>query len=122
MNIQELTKNKKIKNTPARLELLEILVKNNKPICYDDIKDKITMDKATFYRNISKFTEEKIISSFESNDKKRYFALENNIHPHFICNYCNSIECIDEFSDIYLKNYVIENIILKGKCKKCIEI
>ncbi|HHD79554.1 MAG TPA: transcriptional repressor [Epsilonproteobacteria bacterium] len=119
MNIKEITKNSNIKNTPARLELLEILAKQNRPICYDDVKETLTMDKATFYRNISKFIDENIISSFESNNKKRYFALENSMHPHFICNYCNAIECIEELPTIDLKNYSIENIILKGKCKKC---
>jgi len=100
--------------------LLELLVNINRPICYDDIKDDIKMNKATFYRNIIRFLDEKIINSFESNNKKRYFALETNIHPHFICNYCNAIECIKDFSDINLKGYIIENIILKGKCKKCL--
>ena len=39
----------------------------------EDIKSDISMDKATFYRNISKFEEEDILNSFESNDKKRYY-------------------------------------------------
>ena len=119
MNIEDIIKNKNIKLTPARLELLEILITANKPMCYDDIKYIIKMDKATFYRNISKFEEEKIISSFESNDKKRYFAFETSIHPHFICNYCNTIKCIDNSFDVKLENYIIENIIFKGKCKNC---
>ncbi len=121
MNIEKIIKNKNIKLTSARLELLEILINANKPVCYDDIKGIIKMDKATFYRNISKFVDEKIISSFESNDKKRYFAFETNIHPHFICNYCNTIECINDFQDINLKNHIVENIIFKGKCKDCKE-
>ncbi|MEA3512319.1 MAG: transcriptional repressor [Campylobacterota bacterium] len=121
MNIQEIIKNKNIKLTPARLELLELLINANKPICYDDIKDTLNMDKATFYRNISKFVDEKIIISFESNDKKRYFAFETNIHPHFICNYCNQIKCINNFPPILLDGYKIENIILKGRCQDCID-
>ncbi|MEA3314671.1 MAG: transcriptional repressor [Campylobacterota bacterium] len=119
MDIKKIIKNKNIKLTPARLELLEVLISANKPMCYDDIKDTIHMDKATFYRNVSKFVDEKIINSFESNDKKRYFAFEINIHPHFICNYCNTIECINNFPEIKLENHTIENIILKGRCKEC---
>jgi len=121
MNIEKIIKDKNIKLTPARLELLGILITANKPVCFDDIKDTIKMDKATFYRNISKFVDEKIISSFESNDKKRYFAFERNIHPHFICNYCNTIICINDFQNITLENHIIENIILKGKCEDCIK-
>ena len=119
MNIEKIIQSKNIKLTTARLELLEVLITANKPVCYDTIKDSINMDKATFYRNISKFEDENVITSFESNDKKRYFAFETNLHPHFICNYCNSIECIDNFPAINLKNHSIENIILKGKCKDC---
>ena len=121
MNIKKIIKNTNIKLTSARLELLEVLINANKPVCYDDIKDNLTMDKATFYRNISKFEDEKVITSFQSNDKKRYFAFETDIHPHFICNYCNTIKCINDFPSINLKNYNIENIILKGKCADCMK-
>lgn len=120
MNIKELIKDTNIKLTPARIEILDILIQANKPVCYEDIKNNINMDKATFYRNISKFTEEKLVNSFESNDKKRYFAIESNPHPHFICTSCNNIECIKDFPNITLENHIIENIILKGKCKNCI--
>jgi Fur family ferric uptake transcriptional regulator len=76
------------------------------------------MDKATFYRNISKFEEEGILNSFESNDRKRYFELKSNPHAHFVCVVCNSIECIDEL-DINLDGYSISNVIVNGKCKEC---
>jgi Fur family ferric uptake transcriptional regulator len=42
-------------------------------LSYEDIKSDISMDKASFYRNITKFEEQGILNSFESNDKKRYF-------------------------------------------------
>ena len=119
MNAQDLIKNKDIKLTPARKEILDALIAGNRPLCYEDIKDKLSMDKATFYRNITIFEEKKIINSFESNDKKRYFAIEMKPHPHFICTTCNKIECIDNFIDIELPNHTIENIIIKGKCATC---
>ncbi|MBL3520762.1 Fur family transcriptional regulator [Aliarcobacter lanthieri] len=108
-----------IKLTTARKSILEILINSNRPLSYEDIKDKICMDKATFYRNITIFEEEGIIDSFESNDKKRYFEIKNTQHSHFICNECLKIECIHEKLNLSLKDYKIENIILKGKCKEC---
>ncbi|MCD8541443.1 MAG: transcriptional repressor [Aliarcobacter cryaerophilus] len=65
-----------IKLTSARKSILDILIDSSKPLSYEDIKDKISMDKATFYRNITIFEEGNIINSFESNDKKRYFEIK----------------------------------------------
>lgn len=108
-----------IKLTSARKSILDILINSSKPLSYEDIKDKISMDKATFYRNITIFEEENLINSFESNDKKRYFEIKDIEHSHFICNNCSNIECIFENPNFLLQDYKIENIILKGKCKEC---
>lgn len=108
-----------IKLTSARKSILDILLSSKKPLSYEDIKDKIFMDKATFYRNIAFFEDENLINSFESNDKKRYFEIKDTQHLHFICNSCSTIECIFEDPVFFLKDYKIENIILKGKCKEC---
>lgn len=120
MNLEKLTHEKNIKLTTARKAILEILVKSDKPLCYEDIKDNLSMDKATFYRNITKFEEQNIINSFESNDKKRYFEIAKTKHSHFICNVCSKIECIHEKLDLNLEGYQVDNIIIKGVCPKCI--
>lgn len=121
MDINKITENTNLKLTPARMEILEHLISANKPLCYDDIKNDISMDKATFYRNIAKFEQESLINSFESNDKKRYYTIEQTFHPHFICNLCNTIECIKSkvSLNLDLDGYIIDNIIIKGVCKKC---
>ena len=121
MEIRNIIKDKNLKLTPARVEILEILVTRNRPISYEDIKDELSMDKATFYRNIAKFEENAIIRSFESNDKKRYFSLEENFHPHFICTKCNTISCLSEKKLINMDGYKIESIIIKGICPLCLK-
>lgn len=118
MNLEDISK--KIKITTARRAILDILINSNKPLCYEDIKDNLTMDKATFYRNITKFEEENIINSFESNDKKRYFEIQKTKHSHFICNICSSIKCIHETLNINIENHKIDNIIIKGICSNCL--
>lgn len=120
MNIEELIKNKNIKLTTARKSILEILTNSKRPLSYEDIKDNISMDKATFYRNISNFEKQGVLNSFESNDKKRYFELKRKAHAHFVCTVCNGIECIDDI-DINLHEYEINNVIINGKCKHCKE-
>lgn len=120
MNIEEIIKNKEIKLTSARVALLEILKEAKKPLSYDDIKSDITMDKATFYRNIAKFEEQGILNSFESNDKKRYFELKLVPHAHFVCVDCNKIECVNDL-DIQIEGHLINTVIVNGKCKDCVE-
>lgn len=119
MKIEKIIEEKHLKLTSARRELLEILVQEKKPISFEDIKSRLTMDKATFYRNASKFEDEAIVSSFESNDKKRYYELKAVPHAHFICNMCNSIECLKNVEPIEIEGYVISDMIFKGSCKLC---
>jgi len=122
MNIEKLTNEKNIKLTNARKTILEILINSDKPLSYEDIKNELSMDKATFYRNITKFEEENIINSFESNDKKRYFEIQKTKHSHFICTTCSKIECIHEKLDLNLLGYQVDNIIIKGICSNCLKI
>lgn len=118
MNIADFSN---IKLTNARKSILEILLNSDKPLSYEEIKDKIFMDKATFYRNIAIFESENLINSFESNDKKRYFEIKETQHMHFICSECSGIECIHQQLNLSLPEYRIENIIIKGICKKCLK-
>lgn len=120
MKIEELIQDKKIKLTTARVALLEVLQKADRPLCYEEIKGDISMDKATFYRNISKFEEEGILNAFESNDKKRYFEIRHKPHAHFVCVACNRVECIKEV-EIILPEYEINNIIINGTCPSCLK-
>ncbi len=119
MKLEQLIKDKNIKLTTARVKLLEILEKAERPLCYEDIKNDISMDKATFYRNISKFEDEGILNAFESNDKKRYFEVKLNPHAHFVCVICSVVACIKSV-DIALPNYEINNVIINGKCPTCL--
>ncbi len=119
MKIDKIIKDKNIKLTTARIAILDILKKAKKPLSYEDIKINISMDKATFYRNISLFEEEGILNSFESNDKKRYFELIEAPHAHFVCLNCNSVECLNDL-DIKLDDYIVSNVIVNGICKKCL--
>jgi len=119
MQIKKIISEKNLKLTIARKELLSIFFSANKPLSFEDVKDKLSMDKATFYRNISKFEDESILNSFESNDKKRYYEIQNLPHAHFICNDCNSIECLDNVKPIKLEGYKIMDMIFKGICKDC---
>ena len=119
MKIEEIIEEKNLKRTSARRELLTILSAQNKPISYEDVKEVISMDKATFYRNVSKFEQENILNSFESNNKKRYYELQKSPHAHFVCNACNTIECLKDVKIPKLEGYQIVDTVFKGLCKEC---
>jgi len=119
MNIEESLKNKNLKLTAARREILHIFQEADSPISYEDIKSKLSMNKATFYRNIAIFEEKGLLNAFESNDKKRYFELKSKVHAHFICIICNKVECLEDMN-INLQGYEIHNIIVNGKCSQCL--
>jgi len=76
-----------IKFTTARASILEVLKVAHHPLSYEQIKEKmsVTMDKATFYRNIAKFEESGMVHKFEADDRKWYFELSSTTHAHFIC-------------------------------------
>jgi len=119
MDIEHIIEEKNLKSTHARRELLEIFSQENKPLSFEDVKDRLHMDKATFYRNVAKFEHELILSSFEANDKKKYYELAHAPHAHFICTVCNSIECLKELPSFKLDGYSIDTMIFKGTCKAC---
>jgi Fur family transcriptional regulator, ferric uptake regulator len=120
MKISAILEEKKLKLTSARKDLLEILQKEGRPVCFEDIKDQIEMNKATFYRNISTFENKAIVNSFEVNDKKRYYEIQKTPHMHFVCNSCNQIECLRGIEPVKVEGYIISDIILKGICKECV--
>jgi Fur family ferric uptake transcriptional regulator len=111
-----------LKATPSRVELLKNLYQSNSPQSYEDVKKNlsISIDKATFYRNMSAFEDKGFISSIESPDKRRYYEYRNIEHAHFICLECNNIECLKE-DVISLDGYKIETITVKGYCPQCLK-
>jgi len=120
MEIEALIKQKNIKLTTARVKLLEILKDANRPLCYEEMKNDIAMDRATFYRNIAKFEEEGIINAFEASDKKRYFEIKCKPHAHFVCMECSRIKCIESI-ETTLEGHEISTIIINGKCPECLK-
>ena len=115
----DILRNSGLKSTAQREELIEILKTNNKPICYNDIKDSINMDKATFYRTMNLFEDVDIVTAIDSSDKRRYYELKTSLHNHFSCSECHSIICLSANSNIELDGYEIESVTLHGKCPKC---
>lgn len=119
INPREIIKLSGLKITSPREILIELLNKSSKPICYNDIKNNISMDKATFYRTMNSFEMVNIVSAIDSSDKKRYYELKKESHSHFSCNVCHSIECINSGHFSGIDGYDIQSITIHGVCAMC---
>lgn len=108
-----------LKLTQARLEILTLLADAKAPLSYEQMKQKmaITMDKATFYRNMTLFETHALVHKMESDDRKWYFELVKSPHAHFICEICHQITCIKV--DLGHVDAEVKSIVLKGRCKEC---
>lgn len=110
-----------IKPTNARCAILEVLEDASSPLNYEQIKLQmsLSMDKATFYRNMARFEESGMVSKFESDDRKWYYELGGMEHAHFICESCHEISCMDIPVPSQAQGNKVTSVILKGTCKTC---
>jgi Fur family ferric uptake transcriptional regulator len=121
MNSKNILKDNSLRETKARVDILDVLIDSDKPLSYEVMKDMLSvdMDKTTFYRNMATLEDSSIVNKFEADDKRWYFELKTSKHGHFFCRVCNQIECIHDINITIDSEYTIENIIIKGICKNC---
>jgi Fur family ferric uptake transcriptional regulator len=138
MNTTTLFKEKEIKNTPARIAIINLLKKTKKPIDVGEIieklnKMKIKIDRVTVFRNINLLVEKKVIEKVEFDEGKYRYELSSLAHHHhLVCVDCKKVidiktdklhEKIDDLSKQVntQHNFVIEKHRLEffGKCKTC---
>lgn len=115
----QLCKDYDLRLTDIRKSLLEKFVHATRPLSYDDCKENLRMDKATFYRNMRLFEDTGLVRKIESDDKRWYFELAGTEHAHFVCRSCHGIECLEALPHQPLKGYSVDSVIYKGTCRKC---
>jgi len=88
------------------------------------------MNKTTVYRVLERLESEGIIHSFSGTNGLKWYAKcqqcnanhHHDVHPHFECNICGKVECIDIDIPIpKLNNRHIESadVLLTGQCADC---
>ena len=107
-----------LKATSGRISLLEKLYTAKEPLSYEDLKESLSVDKATFYRTVTTFEDKGIVNSFEFPDKRRYYEFRKDNHAHFICVKCGCIECMEQ-NIVNIPDYQIETVVITGNCKVC---
>ena len=133
-NCSEELRQVELKITPARLAVLDILEKTDKPIDIATIIDyletnNIKADPATVFRIINSFTDKGITKQIQLNEGKfRYEHASKKDHHHLICEKCGDLEDVSDnfISDIEKeiqrkKKFLIKRHSLEffGVCKLC---
>jgi Fe2+ or Zn2+ uptake regulation protein len=122
-----------LKVTPARLELLSVLSKNDRPLTVTEIATKLPdINQITIYRALIAMVKVAMVRRVDTQHAYAHYELvaTRKHHHHAICSQCGKIEDVDaclpeslegevlrhlkEFSS--LTGHSLEFI---GKCKQC---
>lgn len=130
---RELLSNTAGRITPARLNVLKILLSSDSALSHQDIEQYaqqqgLRFDRVTLYRVLDWLTEQKVVHKVSSTDRNgRYSALRNasQEHAHFHCTECDRIFCLDDLRPVLQNSlpaeYQIEQaeLHLQGFCPDC---
>lgn len=125
-------KEKGLKVTKTRVEVLNILQNSKKPLNHSQVMEMLPnnypWDRVTIYRTLSEFEEKNIIKTLLSKERVTYFEVINKKaenHSHLICENCGSIECfkkdMEATSSTNINGFKIQTIEIqyRGLCKSC---
>ncbi len=131
-NKQQLKSNK-LKATPARMEILDILEHSNKPISLEEIVKLMQTKKAdytTVYRNINSLKQLNLVRQVSLNSSQSYYELSQKPHHHhLVCEGCGVVKDIFNCKDLNLSPLNIKqsgfakinyhSLEFFGLCNKC---
>ncbi len=128
-------KTHKLKVTPPRLSVLDILEHSQKPLSVKSIAKKLSrtrIDTATVYRTITSLLTLRLVSTVNFSSKEAYFELAGKKHHHhLICENCGKIVDVESCqADIsqrsllkagfgYINRHSLEFF---GLCNDCLKI
>lgn len=111
MNFDQTLKQLKLKVTPKRLAVLEILHKSQNPVDIEDLKKellrrKINADTVTIYRIIEIYLKNNLVKKYDFHEGKFRFELATRPHHHhIICKSCGDVSDIEthEMEPVFTK-------------------
>jgi Fur family ferric uptake transcriptional regulator len=121
--------------TSARLAVMRELAKAGAPVSHAEVADNLAslgLDKATVFRNLNDLADAGLVIRSELGDHVWRFEIrdphapDGGQHPHFMCVDCGGVTCLSdvEFDPATRKKAaqigIVTEILLKGRCKKCV--
>lgn len=130
-------KKSKLRRTPVRAGVLEVLARAARPMGAVEILEKLPphTDAVTVYRTLNTFTTKNVLHRVRSEDRVWRYALGDprekaaHQHPHFVCEECGKVECLRdaeiphnfvqslELGSRYSVHY--PEVVLHGVCPRC---
>jgi len=133
--VKTLLKNKKLRFTAFRKEVLDVFLNTPNAVSIGDIEERLKQfDRITLYRTIKSFTEKGLIHEIVMPGDIKKLALcpaecssVNHVHTgqhiHFRCKMCENIFCLDlhEFPEINIPKFKVDSIEIQGSgiCNVC---
>jgi Fur family ferric uptake transcriptional regulator len=135
--VERLLRKSKLRRTPVRAGVLEILSRASRPLGAVEILEKLPphTDAVTVYRTLNTYTGKSVCHRIRGEDRVWRYALGDpqashaHQHPHFVCETCGRVECLKE-AEIPLDfvrslhvgpRYTISypEVVLHGMCPRC---
>jgi Fur family transcriptional regulator, ferric uptake regulator len=94
-------KENRLRVTPARMAVLELLEKKDAPMDIQAIlaelsASSIPCDQVTVYRMMETFVEKGMVKQVNFEDGKFRYEIEGEHHHHLVCEQCGSIQAIHD--------------------------
>jgi len=136
LDFQSILRNSRLKATPKRLAILDVLAKEETYLSPEDVWKRlkehfVSMGLPTVYRNLEQLSDENIIFKVIHPNRQLYYYYCHNTdhhHHHFICTNCKKVEdltfCgmkeIEEEVKGKLRGNVVSHLLqVFGFCKEC---
>lgn len=136
MNIKEADKTlakRNIKPTAMRELVLEVLTKQKVAISLSELEQNFEKaDRATLYRTLKTFEENKLIHSIDDGSGAVKYAMchescecePEDLHVHFYCTNCQNTYCLNEVPVPAInlpKNFSLQGVsmVVNGICANC---
>lgn len=128
-----LLRDRNLKATPKRLELLTLVFEYGSAIPYSILQKKLkSYDRVTLYRTLNALLDGGIIHKASVTSSEVYYAMckeyctaqcHNHKHVHFKCSECLKVSCVEVKNPINIEipNVIINDIVieLSGVCSNC---
>lgn len=93
--MKEIFKKVGLKNTPARILILETFSDKCQPLKAEDVFKKLkkkNIDLVTIYRTLTSFEKAGILRKVDLHKDSQYYELAEHHHHHIICGKCGFVE------------------------------
>jgi Fur family transcriptional regulator, ferric uptake regulator len=120
-----------LKRTSCREGIIDLMIQSGQALSENEIRDRLAShyDRTTFYRSFKTLVEHQILHKIVIDTSLVKYGLDQSrlnqhIHPHFFCNDCHAVSCLEELETESIrlpKGFVSQEteILIKGICPEC---